>query len=678
MTSAVFPRFCIPLTVKQLVLSQHSFPLRIRTQYTSCLSYSKNHYSPKILPWSYSYSTQNIAPVTEHDEFIKSQLQSCNSVQDVLKKLDVRSDGLTGLSAAFTLQRIWQLKLGVNAESHIESRFLNELYSVINENISTLDNEILISLVGEYFQPQCTESMGKEIEKRLENSDFSVSELSLLSNALVSFHTELDYLVKHIWFHVCHRTNDMNEQNLSTLFICLPKKENFKTVKRNILRVLVKKFKETWWLLSGKDLALIATALKLHDIRYMAIYDLISKWLFININSMDFKDLTQIISAYLTLQIPSIVCLKALDKYVFAFSHNIDLDLLAQIMEYYCMNRYFSENALNAAAKNFIKHGHSYNALHLYSILRPFGYFNYRSPLLDDVFKIAEDNIHREFNNFQPLHIIQLLCSFVYIDRVPVNFASKILAPSFWIRCKDSLSSTDLANLEVCMSTLEKALRKVRAVRYATRNENANKKLPSARSGKNESVYYRFIYNLMMVLENDPIVVDYSVVMQRHSYISFGCVLFYNENNELLSLQDCPWDFEMKKIRAHKKWYFNSDTEDINVPMTISDSEEEKSRTQLIRDWLFDHKIRKLVFLLHPQDHYCQNTESLLGKYAMEKKLLSLGRSDIDIIEIKYDEIYHLRQKLKGLVPLKLKRGQYHDIAMRFRFFLMESVNRKQ
>ena len=46
-------------------------------------------------------------------------------------------------------------------------------------------------------------------------------------------------------------------------------------------------------------------------------------------------------------------------------------------------------------------------------------------------------------------------------------------------------------------------------------------------------------------------------------------------------------------FRAHKKWYFNSDTEDINVPMTISDSEEEKSRTQLIRDWLFDHKIRK-------------------------------------------------------------------------------------
>ena len=383
MTSAAFPRFCVPLTVKQLVLSQNSFPLHIRKQYTSCLSYCKNRYSPKILPWSYSYSTQNIAPVSEHDKIIKSQLQSCNSVQDVLKKLDIRSDGLTGLSAAFTLQRIWQLKedsykLGGNAESHIESRFLDELYSVINENISTLDNEILISLAGEYFQPQCTQSMEKEIKKRLGNSDFSVSELSLLSNALVSFHTELDYLVKLIWGHLCHRTDDMNEQNLSTLFVCLPKKENLEKGKRNILSVLVNKFKEIWWLFSGKDLALIATALKLHDIRYMPIYNLISKWLFININSMDFRDLTQIISAYLTLQIPSIVCLEALDKYVFAFSHNIDLDLLAHIMEYYCMNRYLSENALNAAAKNFIKHGHSYNALHLYSILRPFGYFNYR------------------------------------------------------------------------------------------------------------------------------------------------------------------------------------------------------------------------------------------------------------------------------------------------------------
>jgi len=61
-------------------------------------------------------------------------------------------------------------------------------------------------------------------------------------------------------------------------------------------------------------------------------------------------------------------------------------------------------------------------------------------------------------------------------------------------------------------------------------------------------------------------------------------------------------------FRANNKWYFNSDTEDINAPMTISDSEEEKSRRQLIhhcdseeeksrrqliQQWMFDHKIRK-------------------------------------------------------------------------------------
>jgi hypothetical protein len=41
-------------------------------------------------------------------------------------------------------------------------------------------------------------------------------------------------------------------------------------------------------------------------------------------------------------------------------------------------------------------------------------------------------------------------------------------------------------------------------------------------TGKNKAIYYSFIYNLMMVLENDPIVVDYSNVMQRQSYLSFG------------------------------------------------------------------------------------------------------------------------------------------------------------
>ena len=46
-------------------------------------------------------------------------------------------------------------------------------------------------------------------------------------------------------------------------------------------------------------------------------------------------------------------------------------------------------------------------------------------------------------------------------------------------------------------------------------------------------------------------------------------------------------------FRANNKWYINSDTEDINVPMTISDAEEEKSRKQLNRQWIFDSNIRK-------------------------------------------------------------------------------------
>jgi hypothetical protein len=61
-------------------------------------------------------------------------------------------------------------------------------------------------------------------------------------------------------------------------------------------------------------------------------------------------------------------------------------------------------------------------------------------------------------------------------------------------------------------------------------------------------------------------------------------------------------------FRPYNKWYLNSDTEDINVPMTISDAEDKKSRRQLIhhwysegeksrrqlhRQWIFDSNIRK-------------------------------------------------------------------------------------
>ena len=94
-------------------------------------------------------------------------------------------------------------------------------------------------------------------------------------------------------------------------------------------------------------------------------------------------------------------------------------------------------------------------------------------------------------------------------------------------------------------------------------------------------------------LESELSVIDINIgetikpIIEIHNY--------GKENINNLNVEFMLYDEADNKLKSSNSEtiVLNSDTEDINVPMTISDSEEEKSRTQLIRDWLFDHKIRK-------------------------------------------------------------------------------------
>lgn len=68
--------------------------------------------------------------------------------------------------------------------------------------------------------------------------------------------------------------------------------------------------------------------------------------------------------------------------------------------------------------------------------LRPFGQLNYRPPNASTFFAAVEDVISSKFKEFDAAALLELLASFVYIERFPVNFAGHIFTPHFVMQIK--------------------------------------------------------------------------------------------------------------------------------------------------------------------------------------------------------------------------------------------------
>lgn len=63
--------------------------------------------------------------------------------------------------------------------------------------------------------------------------------------------------------------------------------------------------------------------------------------------------------------------------------------------------------------------------------LRPFGQLNYLPPNSAEFFESVETILSSRFAEFDPAAILEVLASFVYLERFPVNFAGHIFTPHF-------------------------------------------------------------------------------------------------------------------------------------------------------------------------------------------------------------------------------------------------------
>jgi hypothetical protein len=96
---------------------------------------------------------------------------------------------------------------------------------------------------------------------------------------------------------------------------------------------------------------------------------------------------------------------------------------------------------LEASAEYFVEHSKILNTPQINSIAKVFGNLNIHPSSGFKFWDKLETLLEQKFAEFPPKDLIQLMLSFIYIEKFPVNLAHKIFNPNFVDRietCKNS------------------------------------------------------------------------------------------------------------------------------------------------------------------------------------------------------------------------------------------------
>ncbi len=372
---------------------------------------------------------------TEQDDLFIQNLQNCHTVRHVFKLLEVPGENVTQVSACFALQRLCHLQEGITGHvaTFIRKAVFNELCDTATKDMQLTKTDTLITLVKSYLKSTSFEQMyidriNAEIEKRIGDGAFSIAELCSLIKALSENVSGDQNIANDMWIHLGTRYREVDENNMREVYSVLRyMSPRFKYV----LSLLDKQVHNCWWKLSSADVALITrtvTMAKYHS--HISLQD-IGKWMFVHIHDINDAQFIDIVGAFNYFEFADENLTRAIERYVSLKIEHMDKKVVALALEYCWNNRCLSPRILDAVATDFQKHHTKYESHYMYHTLRVYGLLNYLPPNGNKFFYVIDQVLQERFTEFQPHQIMEMLVSFIYLKRFPVNFLNKVFASHF-------------------------------------------------------------------------------------------------------------------------------------------------------------------------------------------------------------------------------------------------------
>jgi len=397
------------------------------------------------------------ADMCEEEMEIIAGFNRCFTSKDLFRLLEtIPRQEVTPIVAAHALRRI------IDLENNIETGNSASVRETLRGTKRTQDTFIriafftmLLEIVSNSRQPKVIldglstvmrdqfpaelatykEHLLEELLVCVSEGVFSVLEVCRAINILSTFYEDkkkCQETADKLWFGIFDKEKELNTtENIVAVFGALPSLHKSRNM---ILKILEKKGLERWEEYQPADMIEILRVLT--EIKYDSVsknfLEMISEWLSLNIHKVTETEMLAIVFSFLQLNYIDDKLINTMEKLIKHKGCQInEIDLVSTICDICLRHRVRSSTILEGASEYFIHYVDKLSVPQIISIARLFGCLDFHPTTGFKFWRELERVLQEKFVQFKPVEMIELLNSFLYIEKFPLNFSAKLFNPYF-------------------------------------------------------------------------------------------------------------------------------------------------------------------------------------------------------------------------------------------------------
>jgi len=322
--------------------------------------------------------------------------------------------------------------------SFFRSAFITRLLDIIcrGKNPAAILEGLSAAMRDRHSEEQDTikEKLLEELLVCVGDGLFSLQDICKAVHILSVFYPDLGRcreVADKLWFGILDQSQQISPDEIVSLFSTLP---HLGRSRKMIMTVLESKAMDSWQLFKTGHIVEILRALQAlqYDRVRPVFMKMISNWLVVNIHNITEREMLAIIYSFLQLEYADASIISALEKIIKLRGCRIqELDLMCTISSYCQVMRLRSPVILEGIGQFFIESHKTLSVPQVSALAPVFGHLDFTPPNGFKFWELLEFYLEVKFNQFTPVDIINLLVSFIYIEKWPINFTSKLFNPYF-------------------------------------------------------------------------------------------------------------------------------------------------------------------------------------------------------------------------------------------------------
>lgn len=360
---------------------------------------------------------------------IKKTIEECLTAQGVCLVVEALGEKeFTPDIAVRAVEKILKIENLLELK-HLENR--EEFEKIISCIVYRGDNQTVLEVLDglrNYMELTKTiDMLGNELVYRCSETKLQIEQCCEAIESLTQCRRY--EMVEKFWSGLADQEKQIDDKNIHKVFAILP---YLKVSRRAVLNVLERRIPSVWWQMSPSSTIDVLQSLETCKLSPFRITQTLARWLNTNIHAVSEDQLEAVLESFTNLGYSENQIERAIERYVKNKGVKIvSQSLIVTILKHCQAFRLRNSHILNGCSEFFIAHHQNLDPGYLRAIICPFGYLDYQPVNSVKFWETLDMYLDLNFTKIHPMEIIDIMFSYVCLERYPLMFVNRIFNPYF-------------------------------------------------------------------------------------------------------------------------------------------------------------------------------------------------------------------------------------------------------